>query len=165
MTTYTAFAPSIQTAPPFSFQPTLDGATYTVSAAWNFAAQRWYLTITDQFGNVVVSRPMLGSPPKVPLSSLSWSNGLATAIAPSYLGYRLGAVVAFSISGAAPAALNGTFQCSVIGPELFVYPMAGDPGPVTAAGSFSADCNLASGYFTTSTLVWRPSTGNLEVGP
>jgi hypothetical protein len=34
------------------------------------------------------------------------------------------------------------------------------------AGSPSAaDINLVFGYFSTNTLVWRPSTGNFEVGP
>lgn len=27
------------------------------------------------------------------------------------------------------------------------------------------DINLVAGYFATATLVWRPSTGNFEIGP
>ena len=164
MTTYVAFAPAT-TGPPFTFQATLDGSSYVVATAWNVAAQRWYVSITDQFGNLVVNRPMLGSPAQVALSALSWANGLVTATAPSYLGYRLGSAPMLSIAGAAPAALNGTLKCAVIGPMTFVYPLAADPGQVTAFGSYSADCDLAWGYFQTSALVWRASTGNFEITP
>ena len=165
MTTYVAFAPSTTSAPPFSFQATLGGAAYTVSASWNFATQRWYLGLTDQFGNVVLNVPMVGSPAQIPLEALSWASGFATAIAPSYLGYRVGSSVAFSVAGASPAALNGMFQCTIVGPTTFAYAVPDDPGMVSAFGSFSADTNLISGYISGSTLVWRPSTGNFEIGP
>ena len=34
-----------------------------------------------------------------------------------------------------------------------------------AGAPSAADINLLFGYFFTNTLVWRPSTGNFEVGP
>jgi uncharacterized membrane protein len=40
---------------------TLDGASYTATIAWNVYGQRNYITITDQYGNVVVTLPLIGS--------------------------------------------------------------------------------------------------------
>ena len=34
-----------------------------------------------------------------------------------------------------------------------------------AGAPSSVDINLLFGYFFTNTLVWRPSTGNFEIGP
>jgi hypothetical protein len=164
LTTYTAFTPS-QSGPPFSFQPTLDGAIYTVSAAWNLGAQRWYITVIDQFSNPVVTRPLRGSPAQVELSALSWANGIVTALSPSYLGYKIGSQVGFSIAGAVPSALCGTFPCIITGPNTFTYALPSNPGQISSFGSFSLDCNLVWGFFETSTLVYRPSTGMFEVNP
>ncbi|NBI44981.1 MULTISPECIES: phage baseplate plug family protein [Burkholderia] len=62
MTTLIAFNPSNATSPPFQETVTLDGSAYSLSAAWNIAGQRWYVTLTDQNGNVVWSGAMVGSP-------------------------------------------------------------------------------------------------------
>lgn len=62
MTTYVAFQPNNQTAPPFSATFTLDGATYSGAVTWNVYAQRWYFTLTDQLGDVVWNGPLIGSP-------------------------------------------------------------------------------------------------------
>jgi len=48
--------------PPFSAQMTLDGVSYTASATWNIAGQRWFLTLTDQSGNALWSGGLVGSP-------------------------------------------------------------------------------------------------------
>lgn len=57
------FTPSITDAPPFSVLVTLDGASYTLAAAWNIYGQRWYVTLTDQSGNLIINIPLIGSPP------------------------------------------------------------------------------------------------------
>lgn len=57
-----AFNPSNTSSPPFQTTVTLDSATYNLSATWNFAAQRWYATLTDLTGNVVWSGALVGSP-------------------------------------------------------------------------------------------------------
>lgn len=62
MTTYIQFLPSNTATPPFSATVTMDGNTYSLSVTWNIAGQRWYLTISDQNGNVVWSGGMIGSP-------------------------------------------------------------------------------------------------------
>lgn len=163
MTTYFAFQPTAQQV--FSFQPTLDGATYNVAVLWNFAAQRWYLRIQDLSGNLIVYRPLIGSPPTTLLSNLSWTNGVVTATAPGRMGYRLGQGVTLTISGASPDALNGVFPCTVTSPTTFTYPLGSDPGQILATGSWSSDINLVAGFFTTSTLVFRASTQQFEVKP
>lgn len=69
MTTTTQFTPTADA--PFQFQATLTGPTanvasagtsFTVSVLWNTFGQRWYIQITDQGGNVVVTKPLIASP-------------------------------------------------------------------------------------------------------
>lgn len=86
------FQPNSTNAPPFSTLLTLDGQAYTFAVAWNLYAGRWYFSLTDQSGNLLVNQPLIGSPP-------------------------------------------------------------------------DADIYLAPGMFTTSTLVYRVATNNLEIGP
>jgi hypothetical protein len=62
VTTLIPFAPSNATNPPFSTSLTLDSASYTGSASWNIAGQRWYFSITDQAGNNIWTGAMVGSP-------------------------------------------------------------------------------------------------------
>ena len=56
------FAPSPTLAPPFQTVVTLDSAPYSLAAAWNFAAQRWYASLTDSSGNVAWYGALIGSP-------------------------------------------------------------------------------------------------------
>lgn len=69
MTTVTQFAPNANI--PFQFQATLSGPTpnvtatgptYNVTVLWNTAGQRWYVFIADQNGNLVLNKPLIGSP-------------------------------------------------------------------------------------------------------
>jgi hypothetical protein len=76
----------------FQFNPTLDGQTYVAICTWNVYAPRYYINIYDNFGNLIVTNPVIGSPDNF-------------------------------------------------------------------------DINLIFGYFQTSTLVYRVSTGNFEVSP
>lgn len=62
MTTLVPFTPSTNTYPPFSTTFTLDGASYLGSCTWNFAAQRWYLTLTNSSGSIVWHGALVGSP-------------------------------------------------------------------------------------------------------
>jgi hypothetical protein len=64
--TLTPFAPTATA--PFQFQATLTDAalgtaTYTCTALWNTAGQRWYLHVVDQNNSLIVNKPMVGSPP------------------------------------------------------------------------------------------------------
>jgi hypothetical protein len=62
MMTLIPFLPNPSGSPPFQAFFTLDGNSVTGSVTWNFAAQRWYLTLTDLSGNVLWSGAMVGSP-------------------------------------------------------------------------------------------------------
>ncbi len=56
------FSPVPNASPPFQANFTLDGQTYNGVVTWNVAAQRWYLTLQDQYGNVAWSGALIGSP-------------------------------------------------------------------------------------------------------
>ena len=45
-----------------NLQVTLDGSGYQATIGWNVFAQRNYITITDQYGNRVLTLPLIGSP-------------------------------------------------------------------------------------------------------
>ena len=50
------------TSPPFQTVVTLDGAQYALAVTWNVYGQRWYVTLTDDNGNIVWNGAMIGSP-------------------------------------------------------------------------------------------------------
>lgn len=60
------FSPSNSTA--FTFNPTLDGVIYTATITWNVAGERWYITITDSSGNVILNMPVISSDASYPIS-------------------------------------------------------------------------------------------------
>lgn len=57
------FTPNPNTVPPFSAVVTLDGNPYTLAVTWNVYRQDWYITLSDQSGNILVTQPLIGSPP------------------------------------------------------------------------------------------------------
>ena len=62
MSTLIPFVPSATASPPFQTIFTLDGNAYSGAVTWNLAGQRWYLTVSDQDGNLIMSQPLIGSP-------------------------------------------------------------------------------------------------------
>ena len=62
MTTFVVFLPNISASPPFQNVFTLDSASVLGTVTWSLAGQRWYLTLTDQAGNILWSGAMVGSP-------------------------------------------------------------------------------------------------------
>ncbi len=63
MTTYVTFSPQTTSAGvPWTGIFILDGQAYKASASWNLAGQRWYLSLSDGYGNVVWYGPLIGSP-------------------------------------------------------------------------------------------------------
>lgn len=60
--TLIAFQPNLTAGPPFQTTVTLGGNPYALVCTWNFAAQRWYVTLTDSGGNVAWSGALIGSP-------------------------------------------------------------------------------------------------------
>lgn len=62
MTTLVLFSPLPTQSPPFQTTVTLDGVSYSLTAMWNFAAQRWYMSLTTSSGAVAWYGPIIGSP-------------------------------------------------------------------------------------------------------
>ena len=46
-----------------NLQVTLDGNSYIATIGWNIFGQRNYITIVDQYGNRILTLPLIGSPP------------------------------------------------------------------------------------------------------
>lgn len=59
--TIVAFTPS-KTAP-FQFEATLDGVVHNIIVTWNTYRQGYYINVYDTSMNLVVCKPMIGSPP------------------------------------------------------------------------------------------------------
>ena len=133
LTTITLFTPTSQA--PFTFQATLDSAAYTCAVLWNMWRQWWYLQITDQSGNLVCLRALVGSPPSRPIGSIAWNNGIVTLTTSAPHGYAIGGIVNLTVSGAAPAAYSGTYAMNVTGPSTLTYPLAAWPGAASALGN------------------------------
>ena len=41
---------------------TLDGTAYTLATMWNLYRADWYVSLTDQSGNLIINQPLVGSP-------------------------------------------------------------------------------------------------------
>ena len=117
------------------------------------------LTLVGQVSDVT---PILAAAKT--LTTLVWASSVVTGTTAAPHGYRTGSTVSLTISGAAPAAYNGTFPCFVTGPESVEYGMAADPGAATAFGSMGYLVSMTAGYFA-STLVYRTATRTFEVSP
>lgn len=173
MTTYTAFAPS-PTAPQI-FNPVLDGQVYAATVLWNLYEQRWYLQLADLSGNLIFCQPVVGTAAAQPVASLTWAAGIVTAATVNPHNYPIGATLMLTIAGATPAGYNGQFQCLIVGPSTFTFPLSLDPDPATTSisgvqnasvpGTFFYAVNMAAGYFSTSTLIYRAPSGQFEVSP
>lgn len=162
VTTVTAFQPS--STAPFQFQPTLDGDVYNVVVTWNLFGARYYVSIYQLDGALVVTLPLIGSASGVNVSSLAWSGGVVTATTEAPHGYAVASVVALTVAGCAPDAYNGQFDCVVTGPSTLTYQLADDPGSFTQLGTIAYDISLVDGYFDT-TMVFREASQSFEVSP
>jgi len=144
---------------PLSFVVTMDGAPYSASVTWNIQG-RWYLTLTDRFGNRVTTVAVVESPPFSTLAGASW-DGVAQRLTLTTAlphGFRLGSMVVQTVRGATPDALNGQWAMRVDSPTTLSFPMVSDPGAISAPGSYGRDVDLTAGYFMSSVLVYRAET-------
>jgi hypothetical protein len=102
--------------------------------------------------------------------------GLAVATSSAPLWFPVGAVATLTVGSATPDDFCGTFACTVTGATTFTYPLTVNPPPTPVQGGstyvaggtdswWSADLDLVAGYFQTSTLVYRPFSGNVETNP
>lgn len=161
MTTFFPFTPPVDQA--FTFQPTLDGTPFSAVVPWNLFGRRFYLQLFTLSGALVLYRALVASTAGVAVQSAAWSRGRVTAATAAPLGLRVGDVVRLTVDGMTPDAYNGTNLCLVTGPASFSFPLASDPGDATVLGTASYNVDLVSGYFASSTLVFR--NGQFEVKP
>jgi hypothetical protein len=163
MTTIYPFTPSNVSL--FQFNPTLDGVTYNAVVVWNLFGKRYYLNLSTLTGALVVSIPVIGSPPSTSIASMSWANGFVTVVTAAPHGFLVGATVNVTLAGNAPTAYNGVFPSFIIDPMTFFFPFPSDPGAVSTFGSAQYIANIIGGYFETSVLYFLPSASQFVVSP
>ena len=54
----------------FQFNPVLDGTTYVAICTYNSYAARFYISIYDTSGNLIMIRPIVGSPDEYDINLL-----------------------------------------------------------------------------------------------
>jgi hypothetical protein len=108
-----------------------------------------------------------------PLASLAWSTGVVTVTAAAAHGFTSGDSFALTIVGVTPAGYNGTYTCTVTGPNTFTFPLAANPGLETIPGSYSPEdvaelVAMATTYFAqgfgTAVYVLELGAGNAADG-
>jgi len=146
----------------FQFQAPFDGAIYTVVVTWSLFGVRYYVNIYDLSGNLIGSRPMVGSPSAVLLESIV--NDSQTAIATTSLPHQLpiGSLLNLTIAGVTPDDYNGTFACRILNETQFSFQLPTNPSDAISLGNVAYNINLAGGYFSTQ-LVWRPANNQFEI--
>ena len=150
---------------PFQTQVTLDNQPYTMTVTWLYWGQRYYVSLVSLDNTLIFNQALIGSPNGLPLETLSWANGTVTATTNADHGYHIGDTVSLTISACAPVAYNGVVLALITNANTFTYPLAMPPGVVSQLGGVSFDINIAGGYFTDSTLVYRDTNAVFEVNP
>lgn len=179
MTTLVLFSP--QPNQTFRFAPVLDGQVYNAEVVWSLFGRRWYLNLKSLSGALIFELPVIGSPTGINLQSLGWANGYANATFLEPHGYEVLATVPITISGCAPDAYNGRVKALItsrnsmqwplasnpvsIARNALEWPLSNNPGTASQLGIASFDIDIAGGYFTTSTLVFRQTAQVFEISP
>lgn len=163
------YVPQPNTA--YRFDPTLDGQQYSAVVPWGLFGRRLYLSLYDQNNTRIFTRALIGSTDAIVVQEASWLGGTVTL---TFLdanmdihrhGYDPLTTLDLTVSGFTPDAYNGRFLAFVPNRNTISYQLASDPGNPTHLGTVSYDVNLAAGYFTTSTMVFRESSQQFEVSP
>lgn len=149
----------------FVFNPVLDGVTYVATIEWNVFGQRWYLRLNDNSGNLVLYKAVVSSADPLPLASLSWSGGTATATTSAPLGLPLGSQAALLLAGSTPDGYNGLVLATVTGPSAFTFELDADPGSLVQLGSYGGVVDLTAGLFQVSKLLYLNATGSFVTVP
>lgn len=163
MTTYTSFQPSPQQV--FQFAAILDGQSYNCSLTYNLFGQRYYINCTDLSNNLVFSLPLIGSPDGRTSQQLTWDEGEVTVQTVAPHGFRIGRTLNLTLGQVSPEGYGGNRDMLVISSDQLTFPLSSDPGLCTAPGILYDNINIAGGYFTESTLVYRKSSSQFEVTP
>ncbi len=148
-----------------TFNPVLNGVTYSAIVTWNVFGQRWYLNLYDSSGNLIIATAVVSSDDPYSIEAISWINNVVTVTTsyPHFL--KLGTVVNLALTGNSPDAYNGLFQCLVTGPSTFTYAMDSNPGQSVTVGYFGGIVDLCAGQFSPSTLVFYNNSSQFATLP
>jgi hypothetical protein len=80
MTTFVDFAPSDTSAPPFLFQPTLDGVQYTLTVTWNMSGQRWYFNLYTLNNILILTKALIESPTDYDINLIMFYFAISTLV-------------------------------------------------------------------------------------
>jgi hypothetical protein len=165
MQTYPFMPQAAGNVVPFAFEPVIDRQTFAGLVTWNVAGQRWYITLMDEDGIVILHLALTGSPVGQGIETLTWENGFAMGrlVVPS--AFRIGDTRELVVSDCTPAGFNGRHRVLLTGPQSFMYPMAVNPGLVTRVGTISFDLDLLGGYGYEAEMVYRYANQRFEVTP
>ena len=164
--TVTPFLPTASSI--FQFQATLDGQPYTVAVLWNTFGQRWYFQITDQNGNIILFRSLVGSPAPIPILTAFWVPSAVTINTQTPHGFPIGTTQNVTIAGLSPGGYNGQVYALITAQSTMTYPLARNPGAAMVTGGVSVvqpyRVSLVGGYFN-STMFFDETLQQFTVSP
>jgi hypothetical protein len=144
MSTLIDFAPSSTAV--FRFLAQLaDGNQYNISCPWNAFGERWYITVSDLSGTVIIHRAIAQSGPAF-RAALTWEDGVATVTLTSAHNVPVASLANMRISQT-NGAFDGLYQALSTGPQTLTFQLPVNPnvsGPVTGKLDFPLD--LLAGY-------------------
>jgi hypothetical protein len=143
----------------FSFQPTLDGTTYSANIVYNNYAQRWYLSIYTFGGVLELFTPLTASPDVVLQGAVCTANSNAIRITNRDSSLYAGMLVT-GVNIPSNTYVKGIYGSLII---LTQNAIASTPSGRTTTLTFTYSINLTKGYFATP-IVYRASSNNIEIG-
>lgn len=121
-----------------------DGGQYTVACPWNAFGERWYVRVSDLSGTVIGLRPITQSGP-VFQATLTWFDGLATAVLDSPHNVAIGALASARIFGT-NTGYDGDYSVLAIDLKTFTFDLPIDPSEPTAiTGKLDFPLDLLAG--------------------
>lgn len=159
--TFINFTPS--TTSVFSFQAQLAGTQYTVTVTWNVFGQRYYITVADLSGNVVLYRPLIACGPQF-TAQFEWASGIASAVTSSPHNVPVGSVANIVVSQT-DSGFDGTYQALATDTDELTYQLATNPQQATPiGGAVNFNNNLVAPVIAGAYLLFRYSSQQFEFG-
>lgn len=184
---YFPFTPNVNS--PFQFQPVLDGTTYSAVVTWNLFAQRYYVSLYALDGTLMFSLPVVGSQNWISVqltttkrsqtASFSYIGSLGTTFLTTQtneyvVAHNNSAYIVTQQLGVSPFSIaSGTQIISSLVPDgTYIDVVAGRfismsavalATDVDVGALFSNDINIAKGYFSQQSLVYRQSAARFEI--
>lgn len=150
---------------PYTFNPTMDQRVVACRVAWSLFGKRYYLRMNELAGRPILMMPIIGSLIGFNILSVLWRRGQVYVTTSFPHDYIVGNTIDLTVRGCAPEAYNGRFRCFIPNPQQIVYDLPVYPGEPLGFGFINYDINIAAGYFSTSTIVYRDANHQFEVTP